>query len=117
LKLLLDTQVLLWVAEDSDRLSAAVRNEITDPANELVFSAASFWEISIENALGREDFRVDSRQLRQGLLDNGYVELPITSKHAVSIDQLPPLHKIHSIESYSHKRLLRASRSLPPMRN
>jgi PIN domain nuclease of toxin-antitoxin system len=27
------------------------------------------------------------------LLDNGYVELPITSQHAVNIDSLPPLHK------------------------
>jgi PIN domain nuclease of toxin-antitoxin system len=27
------------------------------------------------------------------LLDNGYIELPITSQHAVSIDSLPPLHK------------------------
>ena len=93
MKLLLDTQLLLWVAEDSDRLSAVARKEIADPANELVFSAASLWEISIKNALGREDFRVDARQLRQGLLDNGYVELPITSEHAVSIDGLPPLHK------------------------
>jgi len=81
------------MAEDSDRLSDAVRKEITDPANELVFSAASLWEISIKNTLEREDFRVDARQLRQGLLDNGYVELPITGKHAVSIDQLPLLHK------------------------
>ena len=27
------------------------------------------------------------------MLDNGYVELPITSQHAVSIDSLPALHK------------------------
>ena len=31
--------------------------------------------------------------MRRGLLDNGYVGLPITSQHAVSIDGLPPLHK------------------------
>ena len=31
--------------------------------------------------------------LRRGLLDNGYVELPITSDHAVSVDSLPALHK------------------------
>lgn len=31
--------------------------------------------------------------MRRGLLDNGYVELPITSQHAVNIDSLPPLHK------------------------
>lgn len=46
-----------------------------------------------QECLGREDFRVDPRLLRQKLLDNGYVELPITSEHAVSIDALPTLHK------------------------
>jgi PIN domain nuclease of toxin-antitoxin system len=92
-KFLLDTQLLLWAVEDSDRLSAVARKELSDSANELAFSAASLWEISIKNALGREDFRVDSRLLRQGLLDNGYVELSITSEHAMNIDSLPPLHK------------------------
>ena len=43
--------------------------------------------------MGREDFRVEPRLLRRGLLDNGYIELPITSLHAVSIDGLPSLHK------------------------
>jgi PIN domain nuclease of toxin-antitoxin system len=92
-KFLLDTQLLLWAVEDSDRLSAVARKELSDSANELAFSAASLWEISIKNALGREDFRVDSRLLRQGLLDNGYVELSITSEHAMNIDSLLPLHK------------------------
>jgi len=92
-KFLLDTHLLLWIAGYPERLSEDVLNELTDPANEFVFSAASLWEISIKSALGREDFRVDPRVLRQGLLDNGYVELPITSEHAVSIDALPSLHK------------------------
>jgi len=92
-KFLLDTHLLLWIAGYPERLSEDLLNELTDPANELVFSAASLWEISIKSALGREDFRVDPRVLRQGLLDNGYVELPITSEHAVSTDALPPLHK------------------------
>ncbi|MWU05834.1 type II toxin-antitoxin system VapC family toxin, partial [Escherichia coli] len=43
--------------------------------------------------LGRQDFRVDPRLLRRGLLDNGYLELPITSEHTVMVDSLPPLHK------------------------
>ncbi|MEO8010026.1 MAG: hypothetical protein ABI650_00125 [Dokdonella sp.] len=33
------------------------------------------------------------RALRCGLLDNGYVELPIMSEHAFAIDSLAPLHK------------------------
>jgi PIN domain nuclease of toxin-antitoxin system len=92
-KLLLDTQILLWAAGQPKRLSAAARKLLSDPRNELLFSAASLWEIAIKNTLGRKDFRVEPRLLRRGLLDNGYVELPVTSQHAVNIDGLPPLHK------------------------
>jgi len=92
-KLLLDTQLLLWAAGQPERLSAAARKLLNNPRNELLFSAASLWEIAIKNTLGREDFRAEPRLLRRGLLDNGYAELPVTSLHAVSIDGLPPLHK------------------------
>jgi len=92
-KLLLDTQILLWAAGQPERLSAAARKLLNNRRNELLFSAASLWEIAIKNTLGREDFRVEPRLLRRGLLDNGYAELPVTSQHAVSIDVLPPLHK------------------------
>ena len=93
MKLLLDTQLLLWAAGQPQRLAAATRKQLTNPRNELLFSAASLWEIAIKHTLGRADFRVEPRLLRRGLLDNGYVELPVTSQHAVSIDMLPPLHK------------------------
>ena len=93
MKLLLDTQILLWAAGQPERLSAAARKLLSNRRNELLFSAASLWEIAIKKTLGREDFRVEPRLLRRGLLDNGYVELPVTSQHAVSIDGLPPLHK------------------------
>jgi PIN domain nuclease of toxin-antitoxin system len=92
-KLLLDTQILLWAAGQPERLSAAARKLLNDPGNELLFSAASLWEVAIKNTLGREDFRVEPRLLRRGLLDNDYVELPVTSQHAVNIDGLPLLHK------------------------
>ncbi len=93
MKLLLDTQVLLWAAGQPERLSAGARRLLNNPRNELLFSAASIWEIAIKNTLGRADFRVEPRLLRRGLLDNGYAELPVTSQHAVTIDGLPPLHK------------------------
>jgi PIN domain nuclease of toxin-antitoxin system len=91
-KLLLDTQLLLWAAGQPDRLSATARRLLSDPRHELLFSAASLWEIAIKNSLGRDDFRVQPRVLRRALLDNGYLELPVTSQHAVNLDSLPPLH-------------------------
>jgi len=93
MKLLLDTHLLLWAADQQGRLSADAVNLISDPGNELFFSAASLWEIAIKQGLGREDFKVDARLLRRGLLDNGYSELPVASEHAVAIDSLPSLHK------------------------
>jgi PIN domain nuclease of toxin-antitoxin system len=93
MKLLLDTHLLLWAAGEPNRLSAAARKLIEDKENELLFSAASIWEVIIKRGLGREDFKVDARLLRRGLLDNGYDELPILSDHLVAIDSLPPIHK------------------------
>jgi len=93
MKLLLDTHVLLWAAGEPNRLPKIVRALLNDPKNEPVFSAASLWEIAIKCGLGRKDFQVDARLLRRGLLDNGYLELPITSEHAVAIEGLPPIHK------------------------
>jgi PIN domain nuclease of toxin-antitoxin system len=93
MKLLLDTHLLLWAANEPKRLPKAARTLIENLENEVLFSAASLWEIAIKSGLGREDFRVNARLLRRGLLDNGYTEVPITSEHAVSIDQLPVAHK------------------------
>ncbi len=93
MKLLLDTHLLLWAAGSPGQLPATARILMEDLQNELLFSAASLWEIVIKRSLGRSDFQVDARVLRRGLLDNGYQELAITSEHAVFIDSLPLLHK------------------------
>jgi PIN domain nuclease of toxin-antitoxin system len=92
-KLLLDTHILLWAAGDPDRLPPHARAMIEDPIHQLIFSAASLWEIAIKHTIGRSDFRADPALLRRGLLDNGYTELAITGRHAVALAGLPPLHK------------------------
>ncbi len=93
MRLLLDTQLLLWAAYTPARLSPAARALIEEPEHELAFSPASIWEVVIKRGLGRPDFRVDPRLLRRGLVENGYIELSITSQHALAVDTLPPLHK------------------------
>ena len=93
MKLLLDTHLLLWAAGEPERLSTQARGLIDDPDNELLFSAASLWEVAIKSGLGRHDFKVDARLLRRGLLDNGYGGLPIGSDHVVTTESLPPIHK------------------------
>jgi len=92
-KLLLDTHLLLWAAGEPKRLPKNIRTLLEDKDNELLFSAASLWEVAIKSRLGRKDFRVDAGLLRRGLLDNGYSELPIFSSHVIAINSLPPIHK------------------------
>lgn len=93
MNLLLDTHLLLWAASEPKRLSAKARALLLDPANHLVFSSASLWEINIKNGLERSDFNVDPRRLWRMLLVSGYRELSVTSEHAVAVNELPNLHK------------------------
>jgi PIN domain nuclease of toxin-antitoxin system len=93
LKLLLDTQLLLWAAGRPERLSTEACMAIGDPRNELLFSAASLWEVAIESMLGRQDLRVDPRLPRRCLFENGYGELAIVGSHAVAVVILPSLHR------------------------
>lgn len=64
-----------------------------DPATELVFSAASIWEVVIKNSLGRSDFRIEPQKLRSGLIEYGYDELAINSEHALAVGSLPSIHR------------------------
>ena len=93
MRLLLDTHLLLWAAGDASQLSQAARTLILDPNTVPIFSVVSIWEVAIKRALDRADFRVDSRLLRDGLLNNGYEELPVAGAHAVAVQELPPIHK------------------------
>lgn len=93
MKFLLDTHILLWAAGSPEKLSQQAKSIIEETENELFFSAASLWEISIKKGLGRPDFKVDSRVLRRALIDNGYQELSITGLHSISIEDLPDIHK------------------------
>ena len=93
MSLLLDTHVLLWAAGEPERLPRSTLEMLEDPAVAVTFSAASIWEVAIKNDLGHPDFSVDPRVLRRGLLEHGYVELPVTGAHAAAVDVLPDIHR------------------------
>jgi PIN domain nuclease of toxin-antitoxin system len=92
-KYLVDTHLLLWAAGDTKKLSRTAKRLLDDDSAQLWFSAASIWEVAIKNSLGRKDFRAEPRQLRRGLLDNGWNELTVTSEHAAAVMDLPAVHK------------------------
>jgi len=93
-RILLDTHLLLWATVEPERLSSRAQAVISDPGNELLFSAASLWEMAIKQSRGpRHDFEIELRPFRHELLNNGYLELPVTAEHALAVGMLPPLHK------------------------
>ena len=91
MKLLIDTHLLLWAA--ADMLPQKALPYFTNKKNELFFSSASVWEIIIKKSLNRSDFQIDPISFYFGLLDNGYTEIDITSRHALTVASLPQLHK------------------------
>lgn len=92
MKLLLDTHLLLWALEDSPRLSAEARALIGEEENILLFSAISMAEVAIKYALRRPDFEADPHIVRRTLIDDGYLELPLTGAHAVAVGGLSRIH-------------------------
>ena len=92
-RLLLDTHLLLWAALFPDRLPKKASQLISESGNVLYFSTVSIWEISVKLTRPREDMQLDVRQWRSGLLGNGYQELTINSMYALSVRDLPDIHK------------------------
>jgi PIN domain nuclease of toxin-antitoxin system len=93
-RLLLDTAVFLWAVEDSPRLSAGARQAIADPANVLVFSAASAWEIAIKAKLGALQIAGNPADfLDEQIAVWQLVRLNITVEHAAETASLPMHHR------------------------
>jgi PIN domain nuclease of toxin-antitoxin system len=109
-RLLLDTQVMLWALTGSARLGKAARRLIVDPANEIYVSTASIWEIAIKHALGRGDMPVSGARAAELCAAAGYRELPVSWHHAVAVETLPPLH------ADPFDRILVAQATAEPMR-
>jgi PIN domain nuclease of toxin-antitoxin system len=93
MRLLVDTHLLLWSAAKSRRLPKEARRLLEDPANEILFSAASLWEIVIKAALRKPDFKADVALLRPALTEMGFAELAVSGAHAERLAGLPPIHK------------------------
>jgi PIN domain nuclease of toxin-antitoxin system len=93
MRILLDTHLLLWALGAPARLPAAAREAILDAANEVLFSAASIWEIAIKAGLGRADFRANPVEIARAAVASGIDELPVRAQHAALTAQLPRHHR------------------------
>ena len=92
MKLLIDTNLLLWAALGDRRFPDAATALLADPAGELYVSSASIWEVAIKTTRPGSGLP-DPLDLHRQLLNNGYLELPISSAHAAAVQGLPPIHK------------------------
>ena len=94
MRLLLDTHEWLWMHTAPERLSRGARMLIEDPANELVLSLVSCWEIAIKYALGKLPLPSAPGEFVALALGIEPVELlPITLPHALRVATLPHHHR------------------------
>lgn len=91
--LLLDTNVWLWMAAGSDRITPTARALIEDADTELVLSAVSVWELSIKWALGKLPLPVSPEEFVQTTTAQGGMRrLAIEFDHVIKVASLPPIH-------------------------
>lgn len=92
--LLLDTHVFLWFINDDPRLSPSAAERIGDPAERVLVSVASLWEIVIK--LGTGKLVLDRPPVElwpESLTTNHFEALLVTSEHVLAISPLPLYHR------------------------
>ncbi|HTW44270.1 MAG TPA: type II toxin-antitoxin system VapC family toxin [Acidobacteriaceae bacterium] len=86
---LLDTHILLWLDSDVRRVSTSVIETI-DRADQVYYSAASVWELSIKQSLGK----LRLTKPISGFVENSrFLELPVTTRYAEAAAKLPMHHR------------------------
>ncbi len=86
MRLLADTHTVLWSLFDDQRLPASVRDNLNDPANEVLVSVVSAWEFAIKRSLGKLN---PPGEFEEGVRDSGFQFLPLTPPHCREYEKLP----------------------------
>ncbi|OGV38536.1 MAG: twitching motility protein PilT [Legionellales bacterium RIFCSPHIGHO2_12_FULL_42_9] len=116
MNLLLDTHIFIWWLNDDVHLSKKAR-ALIDRADNIYVSSASIWEAAIKVQLGK--LKVDIDLLVNSIALEGFIELPISIKHAASILHLAhhhrdPFDRILISQALSEPlRFLTADKTLP----
>ncbi|MCY7345134.1 MAG: type II toxin-antitoxin system VapC family toxin [Pyrinomonadaceae bacterium] len=94
MRILIDTQIFLWLFGQSNRISSNVRNLLTSPNNTIYFSAVSSWEIAIKYGNGKLKLP-DSPEIfiPNRLKRANFFWLEITHEHTLAVAHLPLIHK------------------------
>ncbi len=94
MRLLLDTHIFIWWADQPERLSPAALSALEDEANELLLSVASVWEMQIKIQLGKLKLSLSLKELLKNQQEtNDLTVSPVTLTHVLALDALPFHHK------------------------
>ncbi len=94
MRLLLDTHALLWWWNDDEQLTAPARAAMADENNSIFVSAASAWEISTKQRIGK----LPAWPMLAGGFDalvaaDGFHPLPVAATHAWHAGALAWAHR------------------------
>lgn len=89
MRLLLDTHIVYWAFYETKQLPVRAKECIAG-AEDVFVSSASIWEIAIKVRLGK--MAGDPRKLLNMLEAAGFKDLPVLSRHAVYVGDLPMHH-------------------------
>lgn len=90
---LLDSHTFIWFIEGDSQLSISARRAIESDNVVNFISIASLWEISIKISLGKLELKSSFEKLKQLIIDNDFIILPITFDDTVRLSSLPFHHK------------------------
>lgn len=93
MSILLDTHILIWALTEPEKLSGQVHRDLSDPDEEVLFSAISILEIAIKSQILRDDFTLSADGILAEALASGFVELPVGSVAAARVATLPLHHR------------------------
>lgn len=91
MKFLLDNHALLWWLADDDQLGGAAREAIADPANDILISMVSLWEIAVKVRIGK--LQADIEEIMSAVQREGFTVLDVGMAHPVALAGLPMHHR------------------------
>ena len=91
MRILMDTNVIIRSITGS--LSKQGEDFIEDTSNALYYSSASIWELAVKHRIGKPRLPVEPRAIQRALDEKGCFELPITSRHALTMGALAPVNE------------------------
>ncbi len=102
MKFLLDTHAFLWWLADDDKLGRQARKWVEDPANDILISMVSLWEIALKVRIGK--LEADTKEIANIIQRDGFTLLDMSLKHILALRELP----IHHRDPFDHLLMAQA---------